>query len=147
MLTGLLLLALALPAAPAAASPVEARWRPDYRAGWAFHYHPYPDPAGRSMRQVAARRGLALDGSADGYASTPDCGRIGWFVRARVAGRLVRLQVVDCSAPRDRAAQARRGLVLEVDWSLAHAGGWATYGGATGPGRAPAVLLGWRPPH
>lgn len=108
--------------------------------GVAYHYHPYPSPL--SMRRVAERRGIALDWAADGYASTSRCDRIGWYVLAVIAGRRVRVQQVDCSDPRDLAYQRRIGDVIEVDYSLAAAQGWATYGGG-GSGHAPAVVLGY----
>lgn len=115
-------------------------------AGMAYHYHPYPDPYGRSMRQVAANRGLPLTPSVDGYASTPWCSHLGDNVIAIVAGERVVLQQVDCSGA-DVGHQRRvLDLVVEVDWSLAHGQGWTArdYGhGATGDGKAPATLIGW----
>ena len=114
------------------------------RTGVALHYHPYPDPYGRSMRQVAAVRGMRLDPTVDGYAATADCGAIGRTLLAVIAGRRVRLQQIDCSDPRDLRHQLTLRDVVEVDWSLAHAQGWATYGGG-GLGRAPATVLGFLP--
>jgi hypothetical protein len=112
--------------------------------GQAYHYHPYPDPYGRSMRQVAARRGMRLDPAVDGYASTRDCGAIGRRLVAVIAGHRVVLQQIDCSNKGDWALQDALGDVVEVDWSLAHAQGWATYGGG-GLGRAPATVRGYLP--
>lgn len=111
--------------------------------GTAFHYH-----AG-VFRAVAARRGMRLDPTAAGYASTPSCALVDparpWWVRVRWAdGTGAWLQIVDCSNPRDLPAQRRKHLVLEVNAALAQARGWYAYDGWGGAGHAPVTILGYR---
>lgn len=110
-------------------------------SGTAFHYH------SGVFAQVARARGMTLDWGANGYASVPSCKYVDprhpWYVSATVAGRPVRLQILDCSNPRDLPRQRARGLVLETDWWLAHQQGWATYSGDAGPGRARAQIWGY----
>lgn len=146
MTVALLILALTVCADPpprhVAAVPAiiqRVTWR-----GIVVHYHRFPDPWGRSMRQVAARRGLRLDPTVDGYVATRRCDRLGWTVWATVAGQVGRFQQVDCSAPRDLAGQLRRGIALETDFSYADLRGFAArdYGG-TGAGRAAGFVWGF----
>jgi hypothetical protein len=114
--------------------------------GQAFHYHP---PTGerickslecvytlrRARGQIAPR-----PAAANALVSVPLCSRLGQVVEGTVGGRILRGYVVDCSQPAHRAAQARRGLIVETDWAFAARGGWATYGGLHGNGHAPATL-------
>lgn len=124
--------ALSVTPAPHRTRPASA---PPLEAGWAFHYRP------GLMRLVASVRHLGWRADVDGYASTRHCNWIGQIVTAVIDGQRVRLWQVDCSDPRDLSAQDQRGLVVEVDWSLAHLQGWATYNGDRGPGRARASLI------
>ena len=85
--------------------------------------------------QVAANRGMILRADVAGYASVPSCAWLGSVIQARVnGGAWERYQVVDCSAPKDRARHIRQGLVLEVDYASARRNGFVS------KGKAPAVV-------
>ncbi|HUS17348.1 MAG TPA: hypothetical protein VM536_20320 [Chloroflexia bacterium] len=98
---------------------------------------------------VARVRGMDLAwGQVDGFASTPYCrlvdARRPWVVTARIDGGPVeRFQIVDCSAPRDRAHHQAEGLVLEVDYTTAlrHLGKGRTR--LRLDGKAPVTILGY----
>jgi hypothetical protein len=78
---------------------------------------------------------MKLREDVDGYAAVIDCSQIGNVVKARInGGRLETFQVLDCSAPRDRARHQRIGLVIEVDYDSAVRNGFARRG------RAPAQV-------
>jgi hypothetical protein len=100
------------------------------RSGTAYFYSP-------GMFNVVARnRGIKLRDDVDGYAAVPDCQHIGSVVRARINNRsMERYQVLDCSAPRDRARHLRQGLVIEVDYQSAVRNNFAR------KGRAPASVF------
>jgi hypothetical protein len=56
----------------------------------------------------------------DGYAAVPSCTNIGRVLKASINGHSTeRYQIVDCSAPSDRARHVRQGLVIEVDYQSA----------------------------
>jgi hypothetical protein len=64
-----------------------------------------------------------------------DCSLIGRVIKARLnGGRVETFQVLDCSAPRDRARHKRIGLVIEVDYQSAVRNRFAH------KGRAPAQV-------
>jgi hypothetical protein len=113
---------------------------PPLASGQSFHYeHP-----GALARVAAIRHMPVAWDRITGLASTPDCGRLAdprrpWLVTARWAdGTTETYQQVDCSDPRDRALQARRRLVLEVDLATARRHHFAA---PTGPGHAPVAVL------
>jgi hypothetical protein len=86
------------------------------------------------MERVARHRGLPVRAH---MASVPDCTRLGESVQAEVNGHLATYEVVDCSAPQDRARHLAEGLVLEVDYNSARA-----YF-PPGEGRADVQILQW----
>ncbi|HET9494118.1 MAG TPA: hypothetical protein VFR15_07810 [Chloroflexia bacterium] len=99
------------------------------RSGHAVFYSP------GVFKIVARNRGMKLRTDVDGYAAVIDCGMIGRLVKARLNGRkLETFQVLDCSAPKDRARHQRIGLVIEVDYESAVRNGFARRG------RAPAQV-------
>jgi hypothetical protein len=99
------------------------------RSGHAVYYSP------GVFKTVARNRGMKLREDVDGYAAVIDCSQIGNVVKARInGGRLETFQVLDCSAPRDRARHQRIGLVIEVDYDSAVRNGFARRG------RAPAQV-------
>jgi hypothetical protein len=62
----------------------------------------------------------------DGWAASVNCSDIGRVLWASLNGNAPeRFQVVDCSAPRDRARHIRSGLVIEVDHRSAVRNGFA----------------------
>jgi len=72
------------------------------------------------FQTVARNRGIKLRSDVDGYAAVPNCRYIGQVLQARINGHgMERYQVVDCSAPWDRARHIREGLVIEVDYQSA----------------------------
>jgi len=82
--------------------------------GYAYFYSP------GMFQTVARNRGIKLRTDVDGYAAVPNCGYIGQVLKARINGHEVeRYQVVDCSAPSDRARHIRQGLVIEIDYQSA----------------------------
>ena len=99
------------------------------RNGHAVYYAP------GVFNVVARNRGMAMRQDVDGYAAVIDCGQIGRIIKARLNGRkLETYQVLDCSAPRDRARHQRIGLVIEVDYQSAVRNGFVRLG------RAPAQV-------
>jgi hypothetical protein len=87
--------------------------------GNAYHY--YQGLMERVGRKRQAWGQLKLRHDVDGYASTPNARNIGkvLYVRFLDSGIVERFQIVDCSAPRDLAAQLARGLVAEFDYLTA----------------------------
>jgi hypothetical protein len=99
------------------------------RSGQAMYYSP-----GR-FAMVARNRGMKLRSDVDGYAAVIDCSQIGRLIKARLnGGKIETFQVLDCSAPRDRARHQRIGLVIEVDYDSAVRNGFVRLG------RAPAQV-------
>jgi hypothetical protein len=99
------------------------------RSGHAVYYSP------GVFAVVARNRGMKLREDVDGYAAVIDCTQIGRVIKARVnGGDLERYQVLDCSAPQDRARHQRIGLVIEVDYQSAVRNDFARRG------RAPAQV-------
>ena len=113
--------------------------------GWAVHYEP---GLMREVLRVRQRQGLVPYGVRyDGLASTTDFANIGkrvWVsLRSPRTGRWsapLRLLVVDCSAPADRARHIRSGLVVEVDFATARRTGWG-WDGRRGEGKARARVV------
>jgi hypothetical protein len=69
---------------------------------------------------VARNRGMKLRADVDGYAAVIDCRQIGRVIKAKLnGGNLETFQVLDCSAPRDRARHQRTGQIIEVDYQSA----------------------------
>src|SRR4051794_36693780 len=65
------------------------------------------------VAQYRIRHGIYPSTSIVGYASVPDCGRLGQTIWASVNGhRWEPYQIMDCSAPRDRARHIAQGLVI-----------------------------------
>jgi hypothetical protein len=82
--------------------------------GYAYFYSP------GMFQTVARNRGIKLRSDVDGYAAVPNCRYIGQVVKARINGHETeRYQVLDCSAPSDRARHVREGLVIEIDYQSA----------------------------
>ena len=110
-------------------------------SGTAYHYR-----AGM-FRTVAANRGMSLRGDVLGYASVPDCARIGDLVYARVGDQQGWFQILDCSDPADVAYQQDvLDLVIEVNYDVALAGGWAwDYETQKGVGRTDAEIYAYKP--
>jgi hypothetical protein len=82
--------------------------------GYAYFYSP------GMFQTVARNRGIKLRLDVDGYAAVPNCRYIGQVVKARINGHYTeRYQVLDCSAPSDRARHVREGLVIEIDYQSA----------------------------
>ena len=97
--------------------------------GYAYFYSP------GMFQTVARNRGMKLRSDVDGYAAVPNCGYIGRVLKAVINGHSIeRYQVVDCSAPSDRARHIRQGLVIEVDYQS------AVRNDFTRRGRAPATV-------
>lgn len=112
---------------------------PPLAEGLAYHYR-----AGL-FREVAANRGIALREDVLGYASVPDCGRIGELVLARVGREFGWYQVLDCSHPRDLPRQRAMGLVIEVNYDVAERGRWHwDYQRGRGVGRTSAAVYAYR---
>ncbi|MEO8286642.1 MAG: hypothetical protein ABI670_09425 [Chloroflexota bacterium] len=87
------------------------------------------------FQTVARNRGIKLRSDVSGYAAVPNCNHIGKVIKARINSRDTETyQVVDCSAPADRARHIRDGLVIEVDYSSAVRNQFANQG------RAPASV-------
>ena len=95
-----------------------------------------------TMQRVARYRGLyGTRTDTTGYASVPDCGRIGQVVSASfrnphslVWSGFERLLVVDCSQDVDRPRHLAEGLLVETDYATADHDGWA-WDGSKGEGR------------
>ncbi len=84
------------------------------RQGIAKYYSP------GVFRDVATNRGMRMLNDVDGYAAVLSCSRIGQVVKASINnGPVERYQVLDCSAPWDRATHIAQGLVIEVDYQSA----------------------------
>lgn len=99
------------------------------RSGHAVYYSP------GVFNMVARNRGMRMRTDVHGYAAVIDCGMIGRVIKARInGGKLETFQVLDCSAPRDRARHQRIGLVIEVDYDSAVRNGFVRRG------RAPAQV-------
>src|SRR5947208_12942997 len=116
-----LLLSAAVGIAAAIAAPLISAATTSYASetdstskGYAYFYSP------GMFQTVARNRGIKLRTDVDGYASVPNCGYIGQVLKARINGHDVeRYQVLDCSAPSDRARHIRQGLVIEIDYQSA----------------------------
>jgi hypothetical protein len=101
----------------------------EVRSGQAVYYAP------GLFKIVARNRGIKLREDVHGYAAVIDCGHIGRIIKARLnGGKLETFQVLDCSAPRDRARHQRMNLVIEVDYDSAVRNGFVRRG------RAPAQV-------
>ena len=93
---------------------IEASTMQGTKSGHAVYYSP------GVFKIVARNRGMKLRTDVDGYAAVIDCSQIGRLIKARInGGKLETFQVLDCSAPRDRARHQRTGLVIEVDYDTA----------------------------
>lgn len=87
------------------------------------------------MAHVASVRGVHLRTDVDGYAAVPDCHMRDKIALASINGHETeRFQILDCSAPADRARHIRQGLVIEVDYASAVRNGIAYRG------RGPATV-------
>lgn len=85
--------------------------------------------------QVRQAQGLVKGGWHGGLAATPSCKNIGrtvsaslWMPHNRAWGTWRDYLVVDCARPQDYKGQIARGLVIEVDYQTAKAGGWLDAG-------------------
>jgi hypothetical protein len=97
--------------------------------GYAYFYSP------GMFQTVARNRGIKLRSDVDGYAAVPNCSYIGRVLKAGINGHSTeRYQIVDCSAPADRARHVRQGLVIEVDYQSAVRNNFSRRG------RAPATV-------
>jgi hypothetical protein len=101
-------------------------------SGPAYHY------SSGLFREVARVRHMALSGAVDGYAASPNCAYVDpahpYVVIARLYSPTARrwepvgvYEVVDCAAPADLRRHYR---ALEVNYTVALAGGWASPPGA-----------------
>ncbi len=106
--------------------------------GWAFEYKPGVMAAVARVRHMSLMPGVA-------YISMMRCDTLGRLWRLSIAGEAVTGQQVDCSNPIDLAMQRRMGLIVEVNYQLAHDQGWSIYNGDKGAGRARAVIWGLMP--
>jgi hypothetical protein len=98
--------------------------------GIAKHYAP------GVFARVAHNREMVMRTDVAGYAAVPNCGYLGTVIQARVnGGKWERYQVLDCSAPKDRARHIKSGLILEVDYASAKRNGFVSRG------RAPATVV------
>jgi hypothetical protein len=120
-----MILAKAVTIALAMMTPLSAGAQ--YQEGKATYYSP------GLLEKVAARRGIALNGMT-GFATYPDCSKIGWRMWVSVLNPRTRLwsswsqkRIVDCSQNVDRERHVRTGLV-EFSWEDARRYGYAGEG-------------------